>query len=98
MTTWRYTACVSSSSASRIGIRGSILRRSVEIIGTARCRGMRTAPTTNMACYPIFARGVLARLGREWPPVADLDDIAAVMRVIAAAYAISPLIAAAAPA
>jgi predicted dehydrogenase len=50
---------------------------------------MRT-PTGNFRWYPAFVAETLDRVERGLPPVADLDDLLAAMRVIDAAYASTP--------
>jgi predicted dehydrogenase len=46
-------------------------------------------PTGNFRWYPAFVAVSLDRLERGLPPIADLDDLLAAMRVIDTAYAIS---------
>ncbi len=46
-------------------------------------------PTGNFRWYPAFVAESLDRVERGLPPVADLDDLVAAMRVIDAAYAAS---------
>jgi len=48
-------------------------------------------PTTNIGLDSVFVRDVPARVEQGSPPVANLDDMAAAMRLAAEAYAISPL-------
>jgi predicted dehydrogenase len=47
-------------------------------------------PTGNFRWYPAFVAESLDRVERGLPPVADLDDLLAAMRVIDAAYASTP--------
>jgi predicted dehydrogenase len=60
----------------------------IEIHDTAseRHEELRT-PTANTPWYPAFVAESLDRFKRGLPPVADLDDLVAAMRVIDAAYA-----------
>jgi hypothetical protein len=48
-------------------------------------------PTTNMECYPVFERDVLKRVEEGRPPIANLDDMAATIKLVATAYSMAPL-------
>jgi len=63
----------------------------LEVVDLAQQRDVRAIPTTNVPYYPDFVRDVLARAADGRPPVADLDDMAATMRLLEAAYALAPL-------
>ena len=63
----------------------------LEIVDLAQQREVRAIPTTNVPYYPGFVRDVLARVASGQPPAADLDDMAATMRLLEAAYALAPL-------
>lgn len=63
----------------------------LQIIDEARRSETRAMPTTNIGLYSVFVRDVLARVDQGRVPVANLDDMAAAMRLTAAAYALSPL-------
>jgi hypothetical protein len=43
--------------------------------------------TANLRWYPVFVAESLDRFARGLPPLADLDDLVAAMRVVDAAYA-----------
>lgn len=66
-------------------------RQTFEIVDDAQRRDVRTIPTTNVACYPVFVRDVVRRVERGEPPIADLGDMAATMSLVDAAYAMAPL-------
>ena len=51
----------------------------------------RSMPTTNMECYPVFVRDVLKRVEEGRPPIANLDDMAATIKLVATAYSMAPL-------
>jgi predicted dehydrogenase len=52
-------------------------------------RDVLRTPTSNLPWYPAFVAESLQRAQHGLPPVADLDDLLAAMRVIDAAYAAS---------
>ena len=47
----------------------------------------RRMGTTNVPCYPLFVRDVLARARAGRPPVADLAALVPIMKLVEAAYA-----------
>ncbi|MEJ0071222.1 MAG: Gfo/Idh/MocA family oxidoreductase, partial [Pseudomonadota bacterium] len=63
----------------------------LEIYNLAQRRDVIEMPIPNVPYYPPFVRDVLARAAAGGAPVADLDDMAASMRLIEAAYALAPL-------
>jgi predicted dehydrogenase len=66
--------------------------QTLEILDNARKRDVRSMPLTNSFFYPTFVADTLQRLARGGKPIADLDDMAAAMDLVEAAYAASPLI------
>jgi len=60
----------------------------LEIVDNARARTTRAMKLTNVHFYPAFVRDTLRRLRDGRPPIADLDDMAAAMDLVQAAYAI----------
>lgn len=58
----------------------------LEVIDSRQQREVLKLPTTNVPHYPGFTRGVLQRFARGEPPVADLDDMAATLQLVDAAY------------
>jgi predicted dehydrogenase len=65
--------------------------KSFEIVDESERVERRALDTTNMPCYPLFVADVLRRVERGEPPLADLDDMAAAMRLVDAAYRMAPL-------
>ncbi len=63
----------------------------LEISDDTRARRIVPLPTINAPLYPGFVADVLARAARGAPPVAGLDELAAAVALVAAAYAASPL-------
>ncbi len=63
----------------------------LEILTAAQARDLRPMPMTNVPYYPVFVRDVVARAAAGQRPVADLADMAAVMPMVEAAYAMAPL-------
>jgi predicted dehydrogenase len=63
----------------------------LETFDLAQHRTVDAMPITNPPYYPPFVRDVLARASDGRPPVADLDDMAATLRLVEAAYALAPL-------
>ncbi len=63
----------------------------LEILTASQARDLRPMPMTNVPYYPVFVRDVVARATAGQRPVADLSDMAAVMRMVEAAYAMAPL-------
>ena len=63
----------------------------LEILTAAQARDLRPMPMTNVPYYPLFVRDVVARAASGRPPVADLSDMADVMTMVEAAYAMAPL-------
>ena len=63
----------------------------LEIMTDDRHRSTRAMQLTNVFFYPEFVRDTLARVQRGEPPIADLADNAQAVRLIEAAYAMSPL-------
>ena len=59
----------------------------LEIVDNARNRTTREMKLTNVFFYPEFVRDTLRRLRDGRPPIADLDDMAAAMDLVQAAYA-----------
>ena len=59
----------------------------LEIVDNARNRTTRAMKLTNVHFYPEFVRDTLRRLGDGRPPIANLDDMAAAMDLVQAAYA-----------
>lgn len=59
----------------------------LEIVDNARNRTTRTMKLTNVHFYPEFVRDTLRRLHDNRPPIANLDDMAAAMDLVQAAYA-----------
>ena len=59
----------------------------LEIVRNDRTRETREMPLTNVFFYPTFVRDTLRRLRNGEPPIADLDDMAAAMDLVQAAYA-----------
>jgi hypothetical protein len=65
--------------------------QTLEILDNSRRREVRSMPLTNSFFYPTFVEDTLRRLARGEKPIADLDDMAAAMDLVEAAYAASPL-------
>lgn len=59
----------------------------LEIVDNNRRRETREMPLTNVAFYPEFVRDTLRRVRSGERPIADLDDMAAAMDLVQAAYA-----------
>jgi predicted dehydrogenase len=59
----------------------------LEIVDNDRRRETREMPLTNVSFYPAFVRDTLRRVRAGEPPIADLDDMAAAMDLVQAAYA-----------
>jgi predicted dehydrogenase len=59
----------------------------LEIVDNDRHRETREMPLTNVSFYPEFVRDTLRRVRAGEPPIADLDDMAAAMDLVQAAYA-----------
>jgi len=59
----------------------------LEIVDNARNRSTREMKLTNVFFYPEFVRDTLRRLRDGRPPIANLDDMAAAMDLVQAAYA-----------
>jgi hypothetical protein len=60
----------------------------LEIVSNDRRRETREMPLTNVSFYPDFVRDTLRRVAAGETPIADLGDMAAVMDLVQAAYAI----------
>jgi len=58
----------------------------LEIVDDQQKRAVFHLPTTNVPYYPLFVRSVLARFAAGTPPSASLDDMAATMKLVEAAY------------
>lgn len=65
----------------------------LEISDNARNRSTKEMVLINAPLYPAFVADTLRRVQRNEPPIADLDDMADVMRLVDAAYAASPIVA-----
>jgi predicted dehydrogenase len=63
----------------------------IEITTNDRQRSTRSMKLTNVFFYPEFVRDTLARVRSGRAPIADLADNAQAVRLIEAAYALSPL-------
>ena len=63
----------------------------LEITTNDRQRSTRSMKLTNVFFYPEFVRDTLARVRSGRAPIADLADNAQAVRLIEAAYALSPL-------
>jgi predicted dehydrogenase len=63
----------------------------LEILTNDRQRSIREMKLTNVFFYPEFVRDTLRRLHDGRPPIADLADNAACVRLIETAYSMSPL-------
>ncbi|HYZ23673.1 MAG TPA: Gfo/Idh/MocA family oxidoreductase, partial [Rhodopila sp.] len=63
----------------------------LEIVSNDRRRSTRAMKLTNVHFYPTFVRDTLARLRDGRRPIADLDDNAAAVALVEAAYRLSPL-------
>ncbi len=63
----------------------------LEISDDTRARQMVALPTINAPLYPGFVADVLARAAHGAAPVAGLDDLAAAVGLVEAAYAAAPL-------
>jgi predicted dehydrogenase len=63
----------------------------LEILTNDRQRSIREMKLTNVFFYPMFVRDTLRRLRDGRPPIADLADNAACVRLIETAYDMSPL-------
>jgi len=61
--------------------------RTLEIVTDDRQRTTREMPLTNVFFYPEFVRDTLRRVQAGEKPIADLDDMAAAMDLVQAAYA-----------
>jgi predicted dehydrogenase len=59
----------------------------LEIVGNDRSRETRAMKLTNVWFYPEFVRDTLRRVRAGEPPIAGLDDMAAAMDLVQAAYA-----------
>jgi predicted dehydrogenase len=59
----------------------------LEIVTDDRRRETREMPLTNVSFYPEFVRDTLRRVQAGEKPIADLDDMAAAMDLVQAAYA-----------
>jgi predicted dehydrogenase len=59
----------------------------LEIVTNDRQREIRQMPLTNVSFYPEFVRDTLRRVQAGEKPIADLDDMAAAMDLVQAAYA-----------
>ena len=59
----------------------------LEIVRDDRTRETRSMKLTNVYFYPTFVRDTLRRIQAGEPPIADLQDMAAVMDLVQAAYA-----------
>src|SRR6185312_7633458 len=59
----------------------------LEIVTDDRQRETREMPLTNVFFYSEFVRDTLRRVRAGEPPIADLDDMAAAMDLVQAAYA-----------
>jgi predicted dehydrogenase len=64
--------------------------RTLEIVSDDRRRTTREMPLTNVFFYPEFVRDTLRRVQTREKPIADLDDMAAAMDLVQAAYAADP--------
>jgi predicted dehydrogenase len=60
--------------------------RTLEIVTDDRRRTTREMPLTNVFFYPEFVRDTLQRVQARAKPIADLDDMAAAMDLVQAAY------------
>jgi predicted dehydrogenase len=65
--------------------------QTLEILDNDRGCEVRSMPLTNSFFYPTFVTDTLRRVQRGEPPIANLDDMAAAMDLVEAAYAASPL-------
>jgi len=63
----------------------------LEVLTTAQARSVHAMGMTNVPYYPHFVRDVVARAARGDRPVADMSDMQAVMSLVEAAYAASPI-------
>ncbi|HVZ07425.1 Gfo/Idh/MocA family protein [Rhodopila sp.] len=63
----------------------------LEIVTNNRTRSTREMKLTNVYFYPTFVRDTLRRLRDGRKPIADLSDNAAAVRLVEAAYRMSPL-------
>ena len=61
--------------------------QTLEIVSNDRQRETRQMPLTNVFFYPAFVRDTLRRVQAGEKPIADLDDMAAAMDLVQAAYA-----------
>jgi predicted dehydrogenase len=61
--------------------------QTLEIVTNDRQRQTRQMPLTNVFFYPEFVRDTLRRVQAGEKPIADLDDMAAAMDLVQAAYA-----------
>jgi predicted dehydrogenase len=61
--------------------------RTLEIVTDDRRRTTREMPLTNVFFYPEFVRDTLRRVQAREKPIANLDDMAAAMDLVQAAYA-----------
>jgi predicted dehydrogenase len=57
-----------------------------EVVDDDKNREIRKFATTNMACYPVFVSDVLRRVRDGEPPIADMRDAAATMKILETAY------------
>ncbi len=63
----------------------------LEIVSDDRRRSIKAMKLTNMHFYPTFVQDTLQRLKAGHKPIADLSDNAAAVRLVEAAYMMSPL-------
>jgi predicted dehydrogenase len=63
----------------------------IQIITDGKAPVFHPMPMTNVEYYPLFVADVLERVLHGEKPVADLSDMASVMTLLEAAYAMSPL-------
>jgi predicted dehydrogenase len=61
--------------------------QTLEIVSNDRLRQTRQMPLTNVSFYPEFVHDTLRRVQAGEKPIADLDDMAAAMDLVQAAYA-----------
>lgn len=58
----------------------------LEIVDRARQRRIVRVPTVNVPLYPAFVADTLRRVARGEPPIAGLEEMAAAMQLVEAAY------------
>ncbi len=63
----------------------------LEIVSDDRRRTVNAMKLTNLHFYPTFVQDTLQRLKAGRKPIADLSDNAAAVRLVEAAYMMSPL-------